>query len=59
MLCNKLNTGSQDQRGILGIDAAQMAVSARSIVEHLDVIEDVGLREIACFVDTLFDPLGL
>lgn len=36
-----------------------MAVPAGSIVEHLDVIEDIGAGEITCLVDALFDPLFL
>lgn len=40
-------------------DAAQMAVSARSIVEHFDVVEDIRFGQITCFVDSLFDPFFL
>jgi hypothetical protein len=34
-------------------------VSARSIVEHLDVVEDVGPGEITRLVDAFLDPLFL
>jgi hypothetical protein len=33
----------------LGTDPAEMAVPAGSIVEHLDVVEDVGANEVARF----------
>ena len=29
-------------------DAAKMAVSARSIIEHLDVVEDIGSGQVSC-----------
>ena len=34
-----------------------MTVSACSIIEHLDVIEDIRAGQITCFVDTILDPL--
>lgn len=40
----------------LGTDAAQMAVTAGSVVEHLDVIEDVGPGHIPGFIDAFTDP---
>ena len=39
----------------LGTDAAQMAVTAGSVVEHLNVIEDVGSGQISGFVDAFAD----
>ena len=36
-----------------------MAVSAFSIVEHFDVIEDIGASHFACLVDPFLDPLFL
>ena len=41
----------------LGADAAEMAVA--SIVEHLDVIEDIGTRQVAGLVDASLDALLL
>ena len=41
----------------LGTNPAEMAMSAGSIVEHLDVVEHVCLGEISGLVDTLFDAL--
>lgn len=38
-------------------DATQEAVTASSIVEELDVVEDVGTRELASFVDTFSHAL--
>jgi hypothetical protein len=36
-----------------------MAVSTGAIVEHLDVIVDLGIGDIPSLVDSLFDPLLL
>ena len=44
---------------LLGTDAAEMAVAASSIVEDLDVVEDVGPRQFAGFVDAFADALLL
>src|SRR6516165_9477745 len=43
----------------LGADAAEVTVAAGSIVEHLDVVEDVGAGELARFVDSLAYALFL
>ena len=43
----------------LGIDAANMAVAAGSVVEDLDIVEDVGTGEVPCFVDALLNALLL
>jgi len=40
-------------------DAADVAVAPGSIIERLDVVEDIGARKIASLVDTLLDPLFL
>lgn len=34
-------------------------MSALSIVEHFDVIEDIGTGQFACFVDAFLNPLFL
>jgi len=39
----------------LGTDLTQMAVSSRSIIKDLDVIEDIGTGELTGFVDTFAD----
>ena len=44
---------------LLGTDAAEMAVSARPIVERLDVVGDVVHGQFAVLVDPLLDPLLL
>ncbi len=36
-----------------------MAVPAGTIVEHLDVVEDVGTGQVTCFIDTFLDALFL
>jgi len=43
----------------LGTDAANMAMAAGSVVEDLDILEDVGTSEVAGFVDTLSNALLL
>ena len=43
----------------LRADATHVAVSTLTIVEHFDVIEDIGTSQLACFVDTLFDAFFL
>ena len=43
----------------LGTDAAEMAVATGSVVEHLDIVEDIGSGEIARFVDAFPDALLL
>lgn len=40
----------------LRADAAEVAVAAGSIVERLDVIEDIGAGQVACLVYALLDP---
>lgn len=37
----------------VGTDAAQMAMAADSVVEDLDVIEDIGARQVAGLIDAL------
>lgn len=34
-------------------------MSTLSIVEHFDVVEDIGTSELACFVDAFFDAFFL
>jgi hypothetical protein len=41
----------------LWADTAKVAVSAFSIVKHFDVIKDIILGEIACFIDAFLDAL--
>jgi hypothetical protein len=41
----------------LGADRAEMAVLGGSIVEDLDIVEDVGLGEFAGFVNALAHAL--
>lgn len=36
----------------LGTDAANMTMAAGSVVEDLDIIEDVGAGEVSGFIDT-------
>ena len=43
----------------LGTDAANMAVAAGSVVEDLDIVENVGSGEVAGFVDALLNALLL
>jgi hypothetical protein len=43
----------------VGADAAQVTVAAGSIVEHLQVIEDIGVRQVKCFVGPFLDALFL
>ncbi len=50
------------RRGLLeglGTDPAEMTVAAGSIVEDLDVVEDVGPRQLARLVDAFADALLL
>ena len=41
------------------VDAAEMAVSASSILEHFELVEDIGTRQLARRVNTFLDPLFL
>lgn len=43
----------------LGTDAANMTVAAGSVVEGLDVIEDIGSGEVSGFVDAFPNALLL
>ena len=54
-LCPKLHIAVFEG---VGTEAAKMAVSAFSIVEHLDVLEDLGTRHSACLSDAFRDRKG-
>ena len=41
----------------LGTDPTQMAVSACTVVEHFNIIEDIGAGQIASLVESLSYPL--
>ena len=41
----------------LWTEATQMTVAAGSVVEHLELIEDIGSSEISRFVDAISDAL--
>ena len=44
---------------LLGTEATEMTVTARSIVEGIDVVGQVGDRQLAVLVDLFLDPLFL
>jgi hypothetical protein len=44
---------------LLGAHAAEMTMAARSIVERIDIVGDVGTGKLSVLVDLLLDPFFL